>query len=227
MNTAAPALVVTASALLLLAARRTALASVEAGDDDLIGSFSLEGVAGDAESIWNQLIEQGADVDSYTAAANIAAFLTVIRKAEGTEGRGGYRACYGYSHTISDMSEHPAISGEWRGVVLPAAMCANAGFGPGCKSTAAGAYQIIRPTWIRLRDRLGLVDFTEASQDAAAIELIRQRGALEDVKSGRFNDAVHKSRQEWASLPGNSARQGQRSIDTLAGWFAGAGGAFA
>ena len=106
-------------------------------------------------------------------------------------------------------------------------MCANAGFGPGCKSTAAGAYQIIRPTWIRVRDRLGLVNFDELSQDAAAIELIRQRGALEDVKAGRFGDAVRKCRQEWASLPGNSARQGQRSFDTLAAWFAGAGGAFA
>jgi len=130
----------------------------------------------------------------------------------------------GYRHTINDLSEHPAITGEWRGERLSNSMCANAGFGPGCVSTAAGAYQIIRPTWAKVRDRLGLRSFGANEQDAAAVELIRQRGALEDVRAGRFEAAVDKCRNEWASLPGNYAKQGQRSMGQLMAWYQQNGG---
>lgn len=163
----------------------------------------------------------GADV----AGRNVGAFLAVIRAAEGTDkAADAYRVCYGYSHTIGDLSDHPAVTGEWRGKTLSDGMCRNAGFGPGCVSTAAGAYQIIKPTWLKVRDALGLLNFHPASQDAAAIELVRRRGALEDVKAGRFVAAVEKCRNEWASLPGNYAGQGQRSIQDLVAWFQQNGG---
>ena len=66
-----------------------------------------------------------------------------------------------------------------------------------------------------------------ASQDAAAIELIRRRGALTDAQAGRLAQAVDKCKGEWASLPGNYAQQGQRSISTLAAWYTAAGGSIA
>jgi lysozyme len=72
------------------------------------------------------------------------------------------------------------------------------GLGSGCKSTAAGRYQIIKPTWLSLKSKLGLPDFSPASQDAAAIELIRQRGALADVQAGRIESAVNKCAKVWA-----------------------------
>jgi lysozyme len=84
------------------------------------------------------------------------------------------------------------------------------GLGSGCKSTAAGRYQIIKPTWLSLKSKLGLPDFSPASQDAAAIELIRQRGALADVQAGRIESAVNKCAKVWASLPG--AGYGQREV---------------
>jgi muramidase (phage lysozyme) len=217
-----------AAALLLLASTSTSRASVEQGEGDSLPSISFDTLTDRIESTMNQLTEQAADVPQDVAGANIAAFLEMIYKAEGTANAPDpYRVCYGYRHTISDMSDHPAVTGEWRGERLPDAMCANAGFGPGCVSTAAGAGQIIKPTWINIKAALNLPDFGPESQRAAHVELIRRRGALEDVKAGRLESAVIKCRNEWASLPGNFAKQGQRSIETLAAWYQQNGGTFA
>ena len=222
------ALTLSAAAVLLLASTSSARASVEAGEGAALPSFDLSNLTDRAETLMNQLTEQAADVDIDTAGANIAAFLGLLRQAEGTAGAGNpYAVCYGYRWIIRDFSNHPAVTGEWRGERLPDEMCKNAGFGPGCVSTAAGAYQIIKPTWLKVSAALGLPDFGPASQDAAAVELIRRRGALEDVKAGRLEVAVNKCRNEWASLPGNYAKQGQRSIETLSAWYQQNGGTFA
>jgi lysozyme len=221
-------LILASAALLLVGAKSD---DIEAADDDMVGQLagglSLDALAGRAEEAINVLTEEAADVDMTTAQQNIAAFLQVLQQAEGTAGRGGYRACYGYAHQIQSFADHPCITREWLGEVLADAMCANAGFGPGCKSTAAGAYQIIKPTWQGLKGALGLPDFTPASQDAAAVQLIKQCGALEDVKAGRFNEAVRKCRSKWASLPGNYAKQGQKTYAQLGLWFQQAGGKLA
>lgn len=162
-----------------------------------------------------------------TQAANLRAFLDMIQFAEGTAGQPDpYRVCYAYRHTISNLGEHPAVSGEWRGERLPDAMCAGAGLGAGCVSTAAGAYQIIKPTWLSVRSALNLADFGPASQDAAAVELIRQRGALNDVYAGRVADAVRKVAKTWASLPGAGYAQPERKLATLVDAYRAAGGTF-
>lgn len=208
-----------------VAARRTAIGKAESGDGDYIGTFSAGELAGDLRALWDRITARGADVDTSTAERNTKAFLTVLRRAEGTEPIADpYRVCFGYSHTIRSLTDHPAITGEWLGQVLPDSMCSNAGFGPGCRSTAAGAYQLIKPTWLRMRDKLALASFSAANQDRAALGLIEARGALGDVQAGRFAAAVSKCRNEWASLPGNYAAQGQRSLATLEVWFRGAGG---
>lgn len=156
---------------------------------------------------------------------NQEAFLVLIRYAEGTAKEPDpYRVCYGYKHAIADLSEHPAISGEWKGEKLPDKMCRGAGLKPGCVSTAAGAYQLIRPTWKGCRDRLRLTDFGPESQDRAALYLITNCGALEDVHHGRIQTAVAKCAREWASLPGNTAGQPQRKTDELLAAFTQAGG---
>lgn len=224
--TRAAALLLASSALLLASSAR-ARASVEAGQGGALGFGlpSLDVLADRVETAFYITTEEEANVPQDTAAANVRAWLEVIQRAEGTAQESDpYRVCYGYSHTIADLREHPAITGEWRGKTLPDGMCANAGFGPGCVSTAAGAYQLIKPTWGRARDALGLRDFSAAAQDAAAVWLTGQRGALEDVKAGRLAAAVNKCRNEWASLPGNYAKQGQRTLAELGSWFVSAGG---
>jgi muramidase (phage lysozyme) len=221
------ALMLTAAASLLVMSHTSARGAVEAADGDM-GTLDAETLTDSLTTMLNRITEQPAGVDDGTAARNLAAALEVIKLAEGTNrGADPYRVCFGFAHTIRDLSEHPAITGEWRGAALSDEMCRNAGFGPGCKSTAAGAFQLIRPTWVRCRDALGLADFSPASQDAACIYLIQQRGALQDVYAGRVQAWVNKCRAEWASLPGNYAKQGQRSMATLMAWFQQRGGVLA
>ncbi|NDG04091.1 MAG: lysozyme, partial [Alphaproteobacteria bacterium] len=85
------------------------------------------------------------------------------------------------------------------------------GLNPPCFTTAAGGYQFIRPTWQRLRDRLGLEDFSPASQDAAAVELLREVGALDLIEQGDIEGAMKKASKAWASLPGSLAQQNPRA----------------
>lgn len=219
-------ILVAASSLLLVASRRS---DIEAADGDtmgnLAGGLSLEALANNAETAVNVLTERSADVDETTAQKNINAGLVALMQSEGTaKWPDPYRVCFGEKHTISDLSEHPAVTGEWMGELLPDDMCKNAGFGPGCKSTAAGAFQINRVTWLDVRNKEGLTDFSPESQAQAAIHLIARCGALEDLKAGRFSEFVRKCRGRWASLPGNQAKQGQRSYAQLSTWFAQAGG---
>lgn len=163
-----------------------------------------------------------------SAATNVAAALATLSQAEGTDRAGDpYRVCYGYKFTIQSFADHPAVLGVWRGETLPDAMCEGAGLSPGCVSTAAGKYQIIRPTWLRLKAKLGLPDFSPASQDRAAVELLKERGALELLEQGRFAEAMHAARKEWASLKGAGYGQGERSMEWLTARFVSAGGVLA
>lgn len=167
----------------------------------------------------NQVTEQVEGLfeggDEMIRNANLNAFLLAIRPGEGTAGQDGYRTLFG-GDLFASFDAHPAQLG-WPGVKLSADLCANAGFGPGCVSTAAGAYQINRPTWARLQRIIGYGDFSPARQDQAAIQLIKEKGAFADVCAGRIEQAVSKCRKVWASLPG--AGYGQREI-SMAGFLA-------
>lgn len=159
---------------------------------------------------------------------NVSALLQAIAQAEGTANQADpYRVCFGYRHTIMSLRDHPAITGEWKGEKLPDAQCRAAGFSPGCVSTAAGKYQIIRPTWERLRSRLGLRDFGPASQDAAAVELLRETGALDRIRTGDLAGAVSLAKRTWASLPGAGYDQPERSLGYIQTAYLNAGGALA
>lgn len=166
--------------------------------------------------------------------SNERAFLALIEYAEGT-GRNpytgatvdAYRTCYGYKHVIQSFADHPAVTKEWWGEILPPKMCRNVGLSAGCKSTAAGRYQLIRPTWLDIKARLKLKDFSPDNQDRAALYLIERRGALQDIHAGRLPEAIAKCRAEWASLPGAGYGQPERRIGSLVAAFKAAGGTVA
>lgn len=161
-------------------------------------------------------------------ARNLAAFLHAIARAEGTANQADpYRVCFGYKFTIADYADHPASLGVWKGEPLSAAMCKAAGFGQGCVSTAAGKYQIVKPTWQRLKTKLKLRDFSPASQDAAATELLRETGALELAQRGEVREAAFAARRTWASLPGAGYDQPERTVAWLQNQFTSAGGTLA
>jgi len=138
---------------------------------------------------------------------NLKAFLLMIQYSEGTAGKDPYRKLYG-GNSFNDLSKHPNILvTKW-----------------GITSTAAGAYQILFRTWQDIEQRLKLPDFSPANQDLAAIELIKRRGALNDVVAGRFAQAIEKCRKEWASLPGAGYGQSEKNSTALQAVYKMAGG---
>lgn len=159
---------------------------------------------------------------------NVAAMLATIASSEGTASQPDpYRVVYGYVHVIRDLSDHPAVTGEWKGERLPDCDCIPAGFSPPCFSTAAGKYQITKPTWLRLKGILRLNTFGPDSQDDACVQLIKERGALDLVNGGQFVAAIAKCHAEWASLPGSTSGQPQSSMAKLVALYTAAGGGFA
>ena len=62
-------------------------------------------------------------------------------------------------------------------------------------------------TWIWLKERGVVHDFYPISQDKAALQIIKDFHALEDVRKGHIQTAIHKLRGQWASLPGASQQQ--------------------
>jgi muramidase (phage lysozyme) len=142
----------------------------------------------------------------------VRAFLALLCWAEGTNagGRDPYRVVYGYGHTLRDLSDHPAITGEWLGKPLPPEYCRKAGLRPGCKSTAAGAYQINLPTWTdrALRRLYAPSSFAPAEQDAFCwYALCRSLEVPSLVVGGRIDAAIVAASQRWASLPRSSSGQ--------------------
>ncbi|CAN7626534.1 paar repeat-containing protein [Massilia sp. LjRoot122] len=116
---------------------------------------------------------------------NVAAFLKAIAAAEG----GGYDFKYGALKgrpndrwRFTDMSTHP---------------------GPGIdgKTTAAGMYQITRPTWQHHGGKLGLVDFSPRTQDLIAVEILHGLGVVEEIKAGEIVEVMPKVARTWAALP--------------------------
>jgi lysozyme len=171
---------------------------------------------------------------------NVAAFLSTIAHGEGVNGvldaAGNpvdpYRVCYAKRHVIQDMTYHPHQlrpngTREWAGEKLTDAQCAGAGLHPGCVSTAAGRYQLTWGTFERLQDILRVPDFTPGSQDDCAVQLLKEVGALDFINAGDFGRAVPLCAHLWASFPGNTAGQPQRSFAELARAYSDAGGMFA
>lgn len=172
--------------------------------------------------------------DARAYAANVAAFLLTIRAAEGTADANGYRALFGHKPSrprlFDSFGDHPRIAQQF-----------TAADGRRLWTSAAGAYQFMAvsplpdgsgkstrvDTWDRLKARLRLEDFSPASQDAAAVELIREAGALALVQAGRFEEAVAKVRGVWASLPGAGYAQPERSLAWLRDVYVNNGGVIA
>lgn len=95
----------------------------------------------------------------------------------------------------------------------------------GINSTAAGRYQLLYRYWIAYSRLLKLPDFSPASQDAIALQQIRECRALDDIDAGRFDEAVRKCARIWASLPCAGYGQHENGLDDLRAAYVSAGGA--
>lgn len=146
---------------------------------------------------------------------NLSAFLDTIAFSEGTDRQGQPTKDHGYDVVVggslfTGYADHPR-----KLISLPAL---------GIKSTAAGRYQILSRYFDAYKKQLGLPDFSPASQDKIAIQLIRECKALDDVNAGRIASALHKCRSRWASLPGAGYGQFEHTTDRLIGIYQTKGG---
>ncbi|HDZ8926336.1 TPA: glycoside hydrolase family 104 protein [Aeromonas dhakensis] len=144
----------------------------------------------------------------------VAAFLDMIAYAEGTKGRGddGYNKLVNPAGFFESYVTHPNVLVQVNKTL---------------SSTAAGRYQFLSKHWAHYRDQLGLPDFGPESQDAWAIQLIRERKALDDVLKGRIREAVAKCANIWASLPGAGYGQREHQLADLLAKFNEFGGVLA
>ena len=164
------------------------------------------------QDMMNNVANTAPQVSDTVAAVNRRAFLDMIAFSEGTSGPQGYLTMFG-GRLMDSLEVHPHQYFTFtnsRGEQL--------------KTSAAGRYQFLGKTWDSLAAKLGLPDFSPESQDAGALELIRQRGALPDVDAGRLAVAVQKCAPVWASLPGAGYAQPERKLDQLEAAFTDAGG---
>ena len=171
--------------------------------------------------LWKQKTVESILINSTDAAsnANVKAFLAMIRQFESA---GDYSVIYGGGH-FSDFSDHPDIKVPFVNPARPP----HADGTPNDFSTAAGAYQINWPTWQMLYPLINGTDFSPASQDEAAIQLLKINGALTDVIAGNFQDAIDSASGTWASLPASTSGQPKQSMATAQTVYTSNGGQLA
>lgn len=145
---------------------------------------------------------------------NLCAFLDMIAWSEGTAGSihrltnmDGYDVIVTGSsgpEIFSDFSTHPFSNGRAPKHVTGSLY-----------SSASGRYQFLRTHWVHYRDQLNLPDFGPLSQDLWAIQLIRERNALADIRQHRIREAISRCANIWASFPGAGYGQPEHKLDQL------------
>jgi muramidase (phage lysozyme) len=148
--------------------------------------------------------------------SQLMACLDMIAWAEGTDRNIGDGVRTGYNiiftgRTFSSFADHP------RRIICSGGLC----------SSAAGRYQFLNTTWDSVAQTLGLPDFSPSNQEKGAIQLIRQRGALNAVEQGKIRDACARLSYEWASLPPGRYGQPIISFERAEQLFVQAGGVLA
>ena len=146
------------------------------------------------------------------------AFLDMIAWSEGTSTspmtkQGGYDVIVSGPdgpEIFTDFRNHPFAQGRPAKLIRPG----HDGVA-GLYSTASGRYQLLLRYWRAYQAMLHLPDFSPASQDAVALRQIHEQGADASIASGDIEDAIFKVANIWASLPGNTYRQGGHSADQL------------
>lgn len=212
------------AALVVLARQKGKFAQGEGSGVDVVmlpGEIPSE-PAIDAQSF--PAVDQGDyDVHASDLDTKTASFLHMIRRAEHSANdvatSRDYTTLY-KGGQFSDMSDHPGITGEFEGFLLPDEWCIKAGLNPPCRSFAAGAYQFNKQTWRDVRDQNPrLPDFSPASQDEGARRLLVSLGVVAALDRGDFQDALRRASARWASLPGSRSGQGQRTLAQVASWY--------
>jgi muramidase (phage lysozyme) len=148
---------------------------------------------------------------------NLKAFLDMIAYSEGTDNGRQPTKNHGYDVLVggelfTGYADHPRKLVNLR---------------PGLASTAAGRYQVLARYFDAYKKQLNLPDFSPESQDAIAIQLIKECGALRDIEAGYIDIALTKCKSRWASLPGAGYGQYEHEKSKLIAAYKKAGGSIA
>jgi len=95
------------------------------------------------------------------------------------------------------------------------------------RSTAAGAFQILKRYFDYYKVALELPDFGHDSQRKIALQMIKECKALEDINSGWIQRAIVKTKSRWASFPGADYGQHEHKMEDLLKAYQSAGGMLA
>lgn len=87
-------------------------------------------------------------------------------------------------------------------------------------STAAGRYQLLARYWNVYRRQMDLPDYSPASQDAVALQQMKERGAVALIEKSNIQGAIGACSNIWASFPGNNYGQGGKMIGDLSAKYA-------
>lgn len=150
-------------------------------------------------------------IDQLLNEPEVKAFLDTVSFAEGTF-EDGYNTLYA-GHKFNDLSDHP------RCVISSVAYPNLKKQNKGLQSSAAGRYQILAGTWDKIAVEMNLPNFSPHNQDKAALGLIRQHGALNDVLNGRFEIAIKKLSNLWPSFPGSKYKQPNVPMEKLKAFY--------
>lgn len=131
----------------------------------------------------------------------------------------------GYNVLVGSTPDHPRLFSSY--VDHPRQLIQVDHNGKAIPSTAAGRYQILARYFDTYKRQLGLKDFSPASQDAIALQMIGECRALDDIDLGLLATAVNKCRSRWASLPGAGYGQHENDFAQLAAAYRRAGGVIA
>lgn len=151
-----------------------------------------------------------------TPKPNLQAFLSMIAVSEGTASIGdrGYNCIVGSrvgrALLFTSYADHPRIR------VQLLADDPKTLRDESLWSTAAGRYQILARYYDAYKKSLALPDFTPASQDKIAIQMIREQKALDHIEAGQLMPAIDRCKNIWASLPGAGYQQHENALDKLA-----------
>lgn len=120
------------------------------------------------------------------------AFLDMLAWSEGTDNGRQPTRNHGYDVIVggelfTDYSDHP------RKLVT---------LNPKLKSTAAGRYQLLSRWWDAYRKQLGLKDFSPKSQDAVALQQIKERGALSGELASVLDSIPLSMQRKFPELTG-------------------------
>jgi muramidase (phage lysozyme) len=135
----------------------------------------------------NNVSDNGSAIAEVNASSKVKAFLKMIRWAEGTDGKDGYRMMFTGAKFDNGFADHPRQI-----------MCTE---DKSLCSDAAMAFQFLSTTWDTKANKFKFKDASPKNQYIAAIDLLNDVGAIALIEKDDIAGAIAASSPIWASLP--------------------------